>query len=213
MNSLRDLVWFRCFPEKFQHGMAKRPYPLPSCGKMAEWICRKTQIHHGRSSQRKPPDVKELSLRRRWLFAIYESMPGSQIIERGGKNQVYSRGTAQFHWGVSPRDKWVLFDVKSDPGCRKDLSMKNLNFSVIYLLHTRNGGMKYILKCLKKGETSEILIKESGHRKEIKNGKKRKTLFPDKLFTFPTQISKPWGFSVPLRTKFFRLRLRASAWS
>ena len=30
-----------------------------------------------------------------------------RIIERGGKNQVYSRGTAQFHSGVSPRDKWV----------------------------------------------------------------------------------------------------------
>ena len=45
-----------------------------------------------------------------------------RIIERGGKNQVYSRGTAQFHWGVSPRDKWVLFDVKKDPGCRMDLS-------------------------------------------------------------------------------------------
>ena len=47
-----------------------------------------------------------------------------RIIERGGKNQVYSRGTAQFHWGVSPRDKWVLYDVKNDPGCRKDLSMQ-----------------------------------------------------------------------------------------
>jgi len=47
-----------------------------------------------------------------------------RIIERGGKNQVYARGTAQFHWGVSPRDKWVLFDVKKDPGCRHDLSEK-----------------------------------------------------------------------------------------
>ena len=47
-----------------------------------------------------------------------------RIIERGGKNQVYSHGTAQFHWGVTPRDKWVLFDVKKDPGCRNDLSMQ-----------------------------------------------------------------------------------------
>ena len=31
-----------------------------------------------------------------------------RIIERGGVNQVYSRGTAQFHWGVSPKGKWVL---------------------------------------------------------------------------------------------------------
>ena len=38
-----------------------------------------------------------------------------RVIERGVKNQVYSHGTAQFHWGVTPRDKWVLFDVKKDP--------------------------------------------------------------------------------------------------
>ena len=47
-----------------------------------------------------------------------------RIVERGGKNQVYSRGTAQYHWGVSPRDKWVLFNVKKDPGCRDDLAAK-----------------------------------------------------------------------------------------
>ena len=45
-----------------------------------------------------------------------------RIIERGGVNQVYSRGTAQFHWGVSPRDRWVIFDVKNDPGCKNDLT-------------------------------------------------------------------------------------------
>ena len=48
-----------------------------------------------------------------------------RIIEKGGVNQVYSRGTAQFHWGVSPRDQWVLFDVKKDPGCKTDLSGQN----------------------------------------------------------------------------------------
>ena len=47
-----------------------------------------------------------------------------RIVERGGKNQVYSRGTAQYHWGVSPRDKWVLFNVKKDPGCLDDLAAK-----------------------------------------------------------------------------------------
>ena len=45
-----------------------------------------------------------------------------RIIERGGKNQVYSRGTAQFHWGVSPRDRWVIFDVKNDPNETSNLS-------------------------------------------------------------------------------------------
>jgi hypothetical protein len=33
----------------------------------------------------------------------------------------YANGTAQFHWGVSPKDCWVLYDVKADPGCKNDL--------------------------------------------------------------------------------------------
>ncbi len=45
-----------------------------------------------------------------------------RIIARGGKNMTYAYGTAQYHWGVSPRDQWVLYDVKKDPGCRNDLS-------------------------------------------------------------------------------------------
>jgi hypothetical protein len=34
----------------------------------------------------------------------------------------YAYGTAQYHWGVSPREHWVLYDVKKDPGCQNDLS-------------------------------------------------------------------------------------------
>ena len=45
-----------------------------------------------------------------------------RIIARGGKNMTYAYGTAQYHWGVSPPDQWGLYDVKKDPGCRKDLS-------------------------------------------------------------------------------------------
>ncbi len=48
-----------------------------------------------------------------------------RIIAKGGKNMTYANGTAQFHWGVSPKDQWVLFDVKKDPGCIKDLSQEN----------------------------------------------------------------------------------------
>ena len=34
----------------------------------------------------------------------------------------YAYGTAQYHWGVSPKDHWVLYDIKKDPGCKNDLS-------------------------------------------------------------------------------------------
>lgn len=47
-----------------------------------------------------------------------------RIIAKGGKNMTYANGTAQFHWGVSPKDRWALFDVKKDPGCRNDLYEK-----------------------------------------------------------------------------------------
>ena len=43
-------------------------------------------------------------------------------IERGGKSANYTKKNGQFHWGVSPADKWVLFDTKKDPGCNNDLS-------------------------------------------------------------------------------------------
>ena len=48
-----------------------------------------------------------------------------QIVENGGKHMTYAYGTAQYHWKVSPREQWVLFDVKIDPGCKNDLSQKN----------------------------------------------------------------------------------------
>ena len=45
-----------------------------------------------------------------------------RAVEKGAKKAHYTKGDAQYHWGVSPADQWVLFDVKNDPGCRKDLS-------------------------------------------------------------------------------------------
>ena len=27
-----------------------------------------------------------------------------------------------YHWAISPKDKWVLFDVKKDPQCENDLA-------------------------------------------------------------------------------------------
>lgn len=44
--------------------------------------------------------------------------------EAGGTSETYTDGNAQFHWGVSPKDQWVLFDTKNDPACQYDLSAK-----------------------------------------------------------------------------------------
>ena len=49
---------------------------------------------------------------------------GLKAIENGREVHTYAYGTAQYHWGLSPRDRWVLFDVKKDPGCQNDLSEK-----------------------------------------------------------------------------------------
>jgi hypothetical protein len=43
-------------------------------------------------------------------------------VRKGSKTATYAAGTAQFHWGVSPPDRWVLFDSKADPECRSDRS-------------------------------------------------------------------------------------------
>jgi hypothetical protein len=46
------------------------------------------------------------------------------MYRRGSTNMTYAYGTAQYHWGVSPKGHWVLYDVKKDPGCKNDLSAK-----------------------------------------------------------------------------------------
>ena len=47
-----------------------------------------------------------------------------QAIENGRKVHTYAYGTAQYHWAISPKNKWVLFDVKKDPECENDLADK-----------------------------------------------------------------------------------------
>ncbi|MBT3667403.1 MAG: sulfatase-like hydrolase/transferase, partial [Opitutae bacterium] len=49
---------------------------------------------------------------------------GLRNVSQGSKNMTYAYGTAQYHWGVSPKEHWVLYDVKKDPGCKNDLSAK-----------------------------------------------------------------------------------------
>ena len=54
---------------------------------------------------------------------------------------------------------------------------------------------------IEKGGDLGDLIKENGHRKETKHGKKKRIFPPNKLIIFPTQISKLWGL-LPLVTEF-----------
>lgn len=49
---------------------------------------------------------------------------GLHNVSKGSTNMTYAYGTAQYHWGVSPKGHWVLYDVKKDPGCKNDLSAK-----------------------------------------------------------------------------------------
>jgi arylsulfatase A-like enzyme len=46
-------------------------------------------------------------------------------VRQGLKTTTYAYGTAQYHWGVTPADRWALYDVKKDPGCENDLAVKN----------------------------------------------------------------------------------------
>ena len=45
-----------------------------------------------------------------------------KAIETGRKVHTYTNGEAQFHWGLSSRDRWSLYDVKKDPLCQVDLA-------------------------------------------------------------------------------------------
>ncbi len=47
-----------------------------------------------------------------------------RMVEKGATRAVYTQDNAQFHWGVSPKDRWVLFNTTNDPACRNDLTDK-----------------------------------------------------------------------------------------
>ncbi|KRP36782.1 MAG: hypothetical protein ABS34_05860 [Opitutaceae bacterium BACL24 MAG-120322-bin51] len=46
-------------------------------------------------------------------------------VRKGQTNATYANGTAQYHWGVSPADRWALYDVKNDPGCLDDIALQH----------------------------------------------------------------------------------------
>jgi len=47
-----------------------------------------------------------------------------KLVEKGAKDAVYTDGNAQFHWGVTPKDGWALYDTKKDPECQNNLADK-----------------------------------------------------------------------------------------
>ena len=49
------------------------------------------------------------------------SCESSRRVQAGATKWVYTLATAQFHWGVTPGDRWALFDLRADPECRNDL--------------------------------------------------------------------------------------------
>ena len=51
-----------------------------------------------------------------------EGRPQVAFLLPDGATKIIYTNDAQFHWGVSPAGRWVLFDVKKDPACRKDLA-------------------------------------------------------------------------------------------
>ena len=45
-------------------------------------------------------------------------------VEDGANRATYTSKNAQFHWGVTPRGRWSLFDLRNDRACQKDLSAR-----------------------------------------------------------------------------------------
>jgi arylsulfatase A-like enzyme len=47
-----------------------------------------------------------------------------RAVQRGQKAATYTKDNAQYHWGVTERGQWELFEVKKDPGCQDNLASK-----------------------------------------------------------------------------------------
>jgi arylsulfatase A-like enzyme len=43
-------------------------------------------------------------------------------VEKGATRATYTADNAQFHWGVTPRGRWSLYNLKTDADCSKDLA-------------------------------------------------------------------------------------------
>ncbi|MDF1814330.1 MAG: arylsulfatase [Verrucomicrobiales bacterium] len=47
------------------------------------------------------------------------------LVKNGSRKATYTNDDAQFHWGVSPADRWSLYHSKEDPGCQNDIAGSN----------------------------------------------------------------------------------------
>ena len=43
-------------------------------------------------------------------------------VSNGGTRATYTKENAAFHWGVSARDRWSLYNLNDDPACDRDLA-------------------------------------------------------------------------------------------
>lgn len=57
-----------------------------------------------------------------------------RVESAGVKQAVYTKENARYHWGSTAPDHWALFNLKDDPGCKKDVS-KNYQGVVGSLSH------------------------------------------------------------------------------
>ncbi len=56
--------------------------------------------------------------------AAYVSQCGAlRSVAAGGRSATYTPNNAQFHWGVTPPERWALFNVRQDPACGNDLAL------------------------------------------------------------------------------------------
>lgn len=46
-------------------------------------------------------------------------------VKNGQRAATYTKDNAQYHWGLTDREQWAMFDVKQDPGCQNDLAAGN----------------------------------------------------------------------------------------
>ena len=64
-------------------------------------------------------------------------------VEKGGKTATYTKENAQFHWGVTPPERWALYDLKKDIACQNDIADQNPERLKAMSVAYENGGMNF----------------------------------------------------------------------
>lgn len=83
-------------------------------------------------------------------------------VEKGGKTLIYTKENAQYHWGITPKGRWSLFDLKKDPASVVDIADQHpelvksmaaaydLWWDEIYPMMISNGGDAELVEVAKK---------------------------------------------------------------